>query len=585
MTKSEAPCAREIGKRELSDLRRQGGKALGIAITVPLISGMLLIAQALLLSQALGQAIAQGRPVAEVWPQIATFGGLFALRVGLGFIGECAGSRASEQIKRAARESLTARLLTHRPDWIHARSSGALTGAVVDHVEALDGFFSRFLPATIQAGLLPIAFAAAVMPFDWVVGLLFLFTAPMIPLFMALAGWGAQAASDAQADALSRLSGYFGDRLRGLLTLKLFGRMEIEATAMHTATDELRRRTFRVLRIAFLSSAVLEFFAALGVAGVALYVGLNYLDLIGLRAEPLSLQAGLFCLLLAPEVYQPLRSLAAHYHDRAQAKGAIAEIIRQFGEIPASVPAAASPVPGSVDSGPISIQAKGLSLTTPDGRATILAPSDLSIPAGSHVALLGLSGTGKSTLLNAIARLGQADGIIFLGNRRLHDIGEHELRRMLAIVSQRPRLFHGTIADNIRLADPGASAVRVRKAAETALVTAFTDNLPDGLATLVGEGGLGLSGGESQRVALARLYLTDPSVILLDEPTAHLDFRTETAVLDSLIDFAKGRTLVIATHSAAVAARMGSILRFHDRRLVPAGAATPVNSLDPVYAA
>jgi ATP-binding cassette subfamily C protein CydD len=576
---------RADGRKQLSALRRHGGMALGIAVALPLLSGLLLIGQVLLLSQVLGRAIADSVPLAQLWPQICGFAVLLVLRTALAFAAEWAGSAAAEKIKRTLRDSLIARLLDHRPDWVRARSSGALASTVVDQVEALDGFFSRFLPATIQAAFLPVAFAAAVMPFDWVVGLLFLFTAPMIPLFMALVGFGAQAASDAQANALSRLSEYFADRLHGLLTLKLFGRMEIEASAMHQATDELRRRTLRVLRIAFLSSAVLEFFAALGVAGVALYVGLSYLDMIDMRSTPLSLQAGLFCLLLAPEVYLPLRSLAAHYHDRAHAKGAIAEIVRQFGELPMSVAARTRSGPAPVTASPVAILATNFSLRTPDGHSTLLTPSELFIPAGRHIAIVGPSGIGKSTLLNVLARLGQAEGKIEFGHRRLDDIDECELRRMLTFVGQRPHLFHGTIADNIRLADPDASNEDVRRAADLALVTAFSDSLPEGLGTAIGEGGLGLSGGEAHRVALARLYLTDPSIVLLDEPTAHLDPETEAKILDRLQDFAKGRTLVVATHSAAVAARMDATLRFQDGRLLPMKPLMSIISLGREFAA
>lgn len=560
-------------RAELAGLRRHGGIALATAIALPLAAGLVLVGQAFLLSRVLGDAISGGRPLVDLAPDIAVFAVLLLLRMTLVFLGECAAARASERIKRRLRDALTARLIDKQPDWVHARPSGALAGSIVDQVEALDGFFSRFLPATIQAGLLPLMFAAAVLPFDGVVCLLFLLTVPMIPLFMALVGWGAQAASDAQADALSRLSGLFADRLRGVQTLMLFGRMEAEAEAIRTATDELRRRTLRVLRIAFLSSAVLEFFAALGVAGVALYVGLTFLDMVDARFTSLSLQAGLFCLIMAPEVYQPLRQLAAHYHDRAHARAALAEIARQFEEIPPAVmtvAATGAPTSFARRPGPLGITARGLSLQTPDGQATLLVPTDLIIPAGRHVALLGTSGIGKSTLLNALARLRPFEGSLHLGEDRLEDIPEADLRRKLAIVGQRPRLFHGTIADNIRLGCRDADDATVRHAADIACVTAFSDRLPAGLETPVGENGLGLSGGEAQRVALARLYLTDPSVILLDEPTAHLDRDTEARVLDGILGFAAGRTLVVATHAPAVVDRMDMVLTIDDARLVTA---------------
>ncbi len=560
-------------RAQLAGLRRHGGLALGIAIALPLAAGLVLVGQAYLLSRVLGDAISGGRPLVDLAPDIAAFAALLLLRMTLVFLGDCAAAKACERIKRRLRDALTGRLIDKQSEWVHARTSGALAGAIVDQVEALDGYFSRFLPATIQAGVLPLIFAAAVLPFDGVVCLLFLLTVPMIPLFMALVGWGAQAASDAQAEKLSRLSGLFADRLRGLQTLMLFGCMDAEAEAIRTATDELRRRTLRVLRIAFLSSAVLEFFAALGVAGVALYVGLTFLDMVDARFTNLSLQAGLFCLLMAPEVYQPLRQLAAHYHDRAQAKGALAEIALQFEEIPPAVVRGAASVALTSFARcpqPLGFTARGLSLQTPDGQTTLLLPTDLIIPAGRHVALLGASGVGKSTLLNALARLRPFEGSLQLGEDRLEEIPEADLRRKLAIVSQRSRLFHGTIADNICLGCRDADDAMVRRAADIACVTAFSDRLLAGLETPVGENGLGLSGGEAQRVALARLYLTNPSVIFLDEPTAHLDPDTEARVLDGILAFAAGRTLVVATHALAIADRMDTVLTFRDARLVTA---------------
>ncbi|WP_320188945.1 thiol reductant ABC exporter subunit CydD [Agrobacterium rosae] len=569
--------SKEAGSQTLSALRHNGGKAIHIAMAMPLFSGMLLVGQVFLLSSILDAAIVAGRPLASLWPSIAALATLLVMRAGLGFIGDYAGALGSELIKKTLRDNLVAHLLVQRSDWVHVRASGALAGTVVDQVEALDGYFSRFLPATIQAGLLPIVFAAVVMPFDWVVGMLFLFTAPMILLFMALVGWGAQAASDAQTDALSRLSGYFADRLRGLMTLKLFGRMDIEATAMHDATDELRRRTLRVLRIAFLSSAVLEFFSALGVAGVALYVGLSYLDMVDLRFEPLSLQTGLFCLLMAPEVYQPLRTLAAHYHDRSQAKSAIAETLRLFGEMPLCGPIAKALRTGDdAEFRGVSISARDLSLSAPGGGPSLLDPTALFIAAGSHIALLGQSGSGKTTLLKALARLGALGGTVHLGDLPQEEIEETQLRRMLAFIPQRPRLFQGSIADNIRFANPAATDAEVRRAADLAMVTDFARDLPKGLKAAVGEGGLGLSGGEAHRVGLARLFVTNPSIILLDEPTAHLDAESEAAVLAGIIEFARYRTLVIATHSQAVAAHLKKSLRLEDCRLVASGMLSPV---------
>lgn len=553
----------------LADLTRKAPRGgLAIAVLLPLVSGGLLVLQAYLLALVLHRAVVEGASAQALAGPIAGIAGLVALRLVLGALGEEAGICVAERIKFELRGRLAAQLAASPPTWSAARSSGALSATIVDQVEALDGFFARFLPASAQAVLLPPAFAAAVMPVDWVVGLLFALTAPLIPLFMALVGWGAEAATKAQASALARLSGHFADRLRGLATLKLFGRADFEIAEVERTSEDLRRRTLRVLRIAFLSSAVLEFFAALGVAGVALYVGLTYLGLVDLRGSALTLEAGLFCLLMAPEVYQPLRLLAAHYHDRASAKAAIAEIEARF----ADMPEPEMPAEGSTQlaSGPggLPVLIEHLTVKAPRSERVLLDDVSLAIVPGRHLALFGASGIGKSSLLETLARLRASEGIR-VGGLDLASIDEASLRSGIAFIGQRARLFHGSIADNIRLGRPSASAADVAHAAERACVTDFVAQLPEGLETPIGEGGIGLSGGEGHRVALARLFLRDPGLILLDEPTAHLDAATQARVLDAIIEFAAGKTMIIATHAPAVAARLDEAWRLAGGKLLP----------------
>lgn len=549
----------------LRSLERYGGPALRVAMAAPLVAGLLLIGQAWLLARVVGEAV--DGTLTDALPAIAGIAALLVIRAGLAALGEHAGARAAEAIKLRLRAMLFAGQLRAAPRRADAPASGVIGSALIDQVEAIEGYFARYLPASVQAALLPLAFGVAVFPVDWVAGLLFLASAPLIPLFMALVGWGAQAASDRQAEALSRLSGRFADRLRGLLTLKLLGRAEAETIDMGVASEALRQRTMRVLRIAFLSSAVLELFAALGVAGIALYVGLTFIDFLHLRSDPLTLQTGLFLLLMAPEVYNPLRQFATHYHDRASARAALGEISRELGEI-APDPAPLVDYP-EVAAPAIAVTVSGLSLRTPDGLRPLLTDASIAIGAGEHVALLGESGIGKSSLLEALVGLRTVAGSIRLDGRPLENWEPSELRGRTYLLPQKPAMLYASLAENMALSRTGAARAEIERVAELARVSAFAATLPSGLDTLVGEGGAGLSGGQVQRVALARVFLRNAGLILLDEPTAHLDPETELELVAALRDYGRGRTMIVATHSLAVASRMDRAWRIVGGALVP----------------
>ncbi|MDR7945910.1 thiol reductant ABC exporter subunit CydD [Achromobacter aegrifaciens] len=546
---------------------------LMLAGAAPLVSGALLVVQAWLLASVLDAAIVRQAPRQELLGDILAIAGLMLVRACITWAGERAGADAAERIKRHVRLSLFRRLVQKGPYWSRGQASGELASAVVDQVEALDGFFAKYLPAMAAAAMLSVAFSVVLLPMDVIAGLVLLITAPLIPLFMALVGWGAQGASRRHLRAFARLSGFFADRLRGLSTLKLYGRAEAEAESVVAASDALRQRTMSVLRIAFLSSAVLEFFAALGVAGVAVYIGLTYLGFLDLRWSPLTLQAGLFCLLMAPEVYAPLRQFAAHYHDRAAALAAVSQISLLFDGLPQAGDAATDGAPGAgkAAAGPGRVSASrgagaalaiaGLNLDAPGRSQAVLADAGLTLAPGEHAALMGPSGIGKSSLIEAIARLRPFQGDIRIDGVPLPDWGEGALRQRVALIGQKPQLLTGSIADNIRLGRPEASDAEVQTAARRACVLEFAEALPQGLATQLGGRGHGLSGGQAQRVALARLFLRDPGLILLDEPTAHLDEGTQARVLDAILEFSAGRTLLLATHAPAVAARLGRTLQ------------------------
>lgn len=536
-----------------------------LAGAAPLVSGALLVVQAWLLASVLDAAIMQDVPRQALLASIVGIAALMLVRATITWAGERAGADAAERIKRHVRQSLFARMVAKGPYWSRGKASGELASAVVDQVEALDGFFAKYLPAMAAAAMLPVAFSVLLLPVDVIAGLVLLITAPLIPLFMALVGWGAQGASRRHLRAFARLSGFFADRLRGLSTLKLYGRADAEAASVVAASDALRQRTMSVLRIAFLSSAVLEFFAALGVAGVAVYIGLTYLGFLDVRWSPLTLQAGLFCLLMAPEVYAPLRQFAAHYHDRATALAAVTQIAVLFDGLPQedaeSKPMHGTPGTAATSLGAAGMAVSGLTVLAPGRPQAVLSDASLTLAPGEHVALMGPSGIGKSTLIEAIARLRPGKGDIRIDGLPLADWDEAALRGRVALIGQTPQLLAGTIADNIRLGCPGASDIDVQEAARRACVLEFAAVLPQGLDTPLGSRGQGLSGGQAQRVALARLFLRDPGLILLDEPTAHLDEATQARLLDEILTFSVGRTLLLATHSAAVAARLGRVVR------------------------
>ncbi|MDH0735363.1 thiol reductant ABC exporter subunit CydD [Achromobacter spanius] len=544
---------------------------LMLAGAAPLVSGALLVVQAWLLASVLDAAIMQDVPRQELLASIVGIAALMLVRATITWAGERAGADAAERIKRHVRQSLFARMVAKGPYWSRGKASGELASAVVDQVEALDGFFAKYLPAMAAAAMLPVAFSVLLLPVDVIAGLVLLITAPLIPLFMALVGWGAQGASRRHLRAFARLSGFFADRLRGLSTLKLYGRADAEAASVVAASDALRQRTMSVLRIAFLSSAVLEFFAALGVAGVAVYIGLTYLGFLDVRWSPLTLQAGLFCLLMAPEVYAPLRQFAAHYHDRATALAAVTQIAVLFDGLPQedakSKPMHGIPGTAATSLGAAGMAVSGLTVLAPGRPQAVLSEASLTLAPGEHVALMGPSGIGKSTLIEAIARLRPSQGDIRIDGLPLADWDEAALRGRVALIGQTPQLLAGTIADNIRLGCPGASDIDVQEAARRACVLEFTAALPQGLDTPLGSRGQGLSGGQAQRVALARLFLRDPGLILLDEPTAHLDEATQARLLDEILKFSVGRTLLLATHSAAVAARLGRVVRVADGKV------------------
>ncbi len=512
------------------------------------LSGALLIGQAAAIAWLVQALLVERRPLDQCVAAFVALAAVLVLRGLLGAFWQSAAGDVADAARLELRRRVYRQLLGEGPLWLRRQRTGELGELLLAHGDALEGYYSGYQPARTEIMVVPLLIVIAVACVNWVVAVIFVLTAPLVPLFMMLVGWGAEAAGRRQLREMARMGGHFADRLKGLGLLRLYGRGEAELEGVERAAEGVREGSLRVLRIAFLSSTVLEFFASVSVAMVALYLGLSYLGMISLVPVMPTLGIGVFCLLLAPEFYAPLRRLAAHYHDRANALAAAAEIERLLGALPEAEAVAPPPPPAAVI-GPEPAQlhaplleARHLWLRPQGAGHDVVQDLSFSLQAGERLALVGPSGSGKSTLLEAIAG--------WLPPRQGSLVHRPDLR--IGYAGQRPYLFQGTIADNLRLADPQVSDARLQAVAEAAQVMRFARRLPHGLDTPIGERGFGLSGGEARRIGLARLLLRDPELLLLDEPTAFLDPDTEADLLAALAVFARGRSVIVATHSPVV---------------------------------
>jgi ATP-binding cassette subfamily C protein CydD len=546
--------AARIWLRQQTRLGRRGARpmvVLGVAGTLAA------IVQAGCAAGVLAAALAGG---GVPWLLLVGFAGLAALRALLAVAMERAAFAAGASARRRLRTDALHRLLAAGPAILRGQHSGELTSVVVDRIEALEGLFARYIPASVLAVAGPLLVVLAVLAIDPVAAAILAGFGLLVPFAMALAGIGAAAASRRQFAALARLQARFLDRVRGIATIVMYGRADDEANALGRAADELRRRTMRVLRMAFLSSAALDLAAALALVALAI------------RAWTHGAFAGgglgrvLFELLLVPEFFAPLRVFAAAYQDRVHAQGAAAALA----ELPPP-PDQTAPLPvRTVAARGVAVAFEDVCFTWDAARGPALSGLSFRVAAGETLVLAGPSGAGKSTVLEILLGFVQPEsGRVLLNGADIAALVPQALANLTAWIGQRPVLFAGTIRDNVRFARPEASDDEVAEAARFARIDGFAAALPQGLDTLVGEGGHGLSGGQAQRVAIARAFLKNAPLLLLDEPTAHLDPATEAEVLDSLRRLTIGRTVILASHSAAAHAFGGRRLDLRDGRAAP----------------
>ncbi len=511
---------------------------------------------ALLLALALALSALVGLPAATApalpWLLGIAVGGALLRALALSR-GERAAARMAGQLVTTLRQTLLARAVQPRWQLQQTADAATLTLRLTRELETLEPYYRRYLPALGVAILQPLLILALVLPLDWLAGLVLLATAPLIPLFMVLIGMGSARLAEAQQARLARLGALFLDRLRGLQTLRLFRRTTGAVREIAQASEAWRQATMRVLRVAFLSSAVLEFFAAVAIATVAIYIGLALLGFFTLGPAPdMTLAAGLVILVLAPEYFAPLRRLAQHYHDRAAALAAVPALQALQTPKPSSPPPRrASPRRWSAPPG---LELDQLTLRWPGAAHPVIERLSLCVAPGEWLALTGPSGCGKSTLAAALLGwLPVEKGSLRVGGRLLSELTMDELAANLGWLGQQPQLLNDTLRANLAPsgeAAPGALAALVERCGLTGVVAA----LPAGLDTRLGEDGGGLSGGEAQRVALARALHRSPRLLVLDEPTASLDDANERELLAHLREVAGSSTLVMLTHSEVAAA-------------------------------
>ncbi|UCF92943.1 MAG: cysteine/glutathione ABC transporter permease/ATP-binding protein CydD [Desulfobacterales bacterium] len=558
-------------RRWLFKRSRKVRRWISLSVGLGFAGGILLIVQARVLAHVVQGAFIEGLPRAAFGPWWGVLGGVVLVRAVLGWGREIAGFQAGARIRQEVRLALMARIGALGPAYTHTQRTGALVSTALEQVEGLHDFYAHYLPQLALAAMIPAAILACVFPLSWAAGALLLVTAPLIPLFMVLVGMGAESISQRHFQALARMSAHFLDVLQGLATLKLLDRSRDAAKDVAQVSNAYRKRTMGVLRVAFLSAAVLEFFSSIAIALVAVYLAMRYLGYIdfGAYGKPLNLAAGFFILLLAPDFYLPLRELGTHYHARAQALGAAEEILKVL-----TLPRLGRP-DGRViwdPAPPIHIQCRDLYLAFDAGRRPALRGVSFDLHAGEQVALVGASGAGKTTIANLLLGFLQPDrGQIRINDRPLAELSPASWRRHIAWIGQHPVLFYGTIRENIRLGRPEASDSAIEHAARSARVLDFCRHLPEGMETPVGEQGLGLSRGQAQRVALARAFLKDAPVLLLDEPAAGLDAANEQLVMTALAELAQGRTLLLLTHRLAHLERADRILVLAEGRIVEQG--------------
>lgn len=537
-----------------------------LAVLAGFIGGVAAIFQARQLSRIIARVFLNGQSLPDVNPLLWVFFFILFSRSAVGFISETAAAAGAIKVKENLRCMLTRHIFALGPMYTQAERSGDLLNTASQGIEALEAYFSQYLPQLALAGMLPLAFLAIIFPTDPLTGFVLLFTGPLIPLFMFLIGHNTKTLTQRQWGALGQMSAYFLDTLQGLATLKALGRSIEQANRIAQVSEQYRQTTLSVMRLTFLSAFVLELLGTIGTAIIAVQIGLRLLY------GRIDFELAFFILLLAPDFYAPLRALGLRFHASMAGVTAARQI---FSILELPIPkiqkeADLQPVP-SLQS-PFEIVLEDVSFTYPDREKPALAGVSLSIHSGETVALVGHTGAGKSTFAHLLLRFMLPDvGKILVNGISLDKIPIDDWRDQIAWVPQQPMIFQGTIADNLRIAKPAASAQDLGCAAENAHLMDFIDSLPLGFDTLVAEAGARLSSGQAQRLTLARAFLRDAPFLILDEPTAHLDVEQESLLRETTRRLCQNRTVLIIAHRLPSILQADRVIVLEGGRVVESG--------------
>lgn len=540
---------------------------LMLAVGLGVLSSVFLLAQAALLASILHQLIIEHVDKHELIPYFIGLVVTIAIRAGCSWARELAGFRAGQQIRIYIRQLIFDKLRALGPAYIKGKPAGAWATLTLEQVENMHDFFARYLPQMSLSVLIPFVILIVVFPVNWAAGLIFLITAPLVPLFMALVGIKAADAGRKNFKALQRLSGHFYDRLQSMTTIRLFDRTGAETEQMKGASEVFRKRTMDVLRIAFLSSAVLEFFTSISIAITAVYFGFSFIGELnfGGYGASVTLFAGIFVLVLAPEFYQPLRDLGTFYHAKQQAVGA-AESIVEFLNIDVSQVQSGSQTLPEMQG--VEIVARDLEVFSPEGKR-LVGPLTFTLNSQQTTVLVGPSGAGKTSLINAILGFMPYRGSLSMNGIELSELDHAHWRKQISWVGQNPLLVHGTIRDNVTLGKSNIADAQVQAVLDSSFAAEFVSK--HGLDYPISDRSGGLSVGQAQRLALARAMLQNGQFWLLDEPTASLDARSEQLVMQGLNQQITHKTALLVTHQLLPLKSVNQILVMQDGQLVQAG--------------